>query len=136
MPRKTRSNRRRQGRSTLRSKHRIHTFFLFQHNKPVVLAVFFQGMVNNKIYRRPVFFQNGLDYVSDKNMTEEEFNAAVKEQETFRKKGVAGGAVYRTTDKTPEQFAAIAKAHGGKDTPEWFVKHLEFVRDQTAKLMT
>ncbi len=138
MPRKTRSNRSRHGRSTLRSKPRIHTFFHFQHKTPVILAVFAQVTINKKVYRRPVLFQSGLDYVSNKDMTEKEFNEAVKEQETFRTKGVPGGkaAVYRTTDKTPEQFAAIAKKYGGKETEDFFVKQLEFIRDQTMKLTT
>lgn len=96
--------------------------------------MFVEMTKNKKIYRRPIAFQDGLDFVSDKNMTVTEFNAAVKQLEMWRKKGVPNtkANVYRTTDKTPEEFAAIAKKYGGKETPEWFVKELEFIRNQIA----
>jgi hypothetical protein len=136
MPRETRSTRRRQGRSTRRrGRSRIHTFFQFQRNEAVILILFFDGRINNKVYRRGAAFQRGLNYVNNENMSVADFRAAVKEQEAFRSKGAPGGAVYRTTDKTPEEFAAIAKRYGGKESAKWFEGQLEFVRDQTAKLI-
>ena len=89
--------------------------------------------VKDKFYITGI--QSGMDFVGP-HMPEKQFHLALKEQETLRKKGVPGGsaAVYRTTDKTPAQFAAIAKKYGGKETPEWFEKQLVFVRNHTAKL--
>ena len=132
MPSKTRSNRKR-GATRRSGGVRVHTYFDFQSNNPVILA----AMVHTKKYPyKIVAFQNGKIYEGRPNISEATFNKVVNDHETLRKKGVPGSgeAVYRTTDKTPEQFAAIAKKYGGKETPEWFEKQLAFVRDQTAAI--
>ena len=144
MPPTTRTNRKRHTNATRKSKskskNRFYSYFQFLPNTPTNLLILLEVKTQNKVMRGAVIFQNGIDYAGNKNMTIKDFNAAVKEQETLRKHGLPGGkkmgVVYRTSDKTPAEFAAIAAPYHGrkKETPQWFQKQLDFLQDQITKL--